>query len=138
MRPRSELLVSGRIQVMRNATLSIGYDAKMRIGDGTYFNDGSHVVCDAQMTFGPGCAIAWDALVSDTDVHKVVAGEHCAPVDIGAHCWIGAKSVILKGTTLGEGAVVAAGAVVTRDVPAHCLVAGAPAKVLLDNIDWRL
>jgi maltose O-acetyltransferase len=48
---------------------------------------------------------------------------------VGNGCWVGAKSVILGGVTIGDGAIIAAGAVVTRDVPAHTLVAGVPAVV---------
>ena len=53
-----------------------------------------------------------------------------APVVIEEDCWIGSHSVILKGVTVGAGAVVAAGAVVTRDVPSLAIVAGVPARVI--------
>lgn len=52
-----------------------------------------------------------------------------APVKIGRDCWIGANSLILPGVTIGDGSVVAAGAIVTKDVPAGVLVAGNPAIV---------
>lgn len=52
-----------------------------------------------------------------------------APVLIGNDCWIGARSVILPGVTIGDFSVVSAGAVVTKDVPPHSLVAGVPATV---------
>lgn len=51
------------------------------------------------------------------------------PIRIGRDCWIGANAVILAGITVGDGAVVAAGAVVTRDVPSGAVVAGVPAAV---------
>ena len=56
-----------------------------------------------------------------------------APVIIEEDCWIGSHAVILKGVTIGEGAVVAAGAVVTRDVPPYAVVGGIPAKVIGDR-----
>ncbi len=53
-----------------------------------------------------------------------------SPVSIGDHCWISARTTILPGVTIGEGAVVAAGSVVTSDVPPYTLVGGLPARVL--------
>lgn len=52
-----------------------------------------------------------------------------APVIIGKNCWIGARAVILPGVTIGDCSVVAAGSVVTKDVPSHSMVAGNPAVV---------
>ena len=52
------------------------------------------------------------------------------PVKIGNKVWIGAHATILPGVTIGDGAVVAAGAVVTKDVPSNVVVAGVPAKVI--------
>ena len=45
--------------------------------------------------------------------------------------------MILPGITIGDGAIVAAGAVVTKDVPARCMVGGVPAKVVKENVDWK-
>ncbi len=55
---------------------------------------------------------------------------HYAPIKIGAHVWIGSNATILPGVTIGEWAVVAAGAVVTKDVPPYTVVGGLPAKGL--------
>ena len=53
---------------------------------------------------------------------------------IGSYCFVGARSIILPGVTIGDHCVVAAGSVVTHDVPAHSMVAGNPAKVIKENI----
>ena len=60
-----------------------------------------------------------------------------APIHIGNHVWVGVRAIILKGVTIGDGAIIAAGSVVTRDVPANTLVGGVPAKIIKDNISWE-
>lgn len=74
----------------------------------------------------------------DTDYHCIEGSVATKPTIIGDHVWIGNKAVILKGVTIGQGAVVAAGAVVSRDVPAHTLVAGVPAKPIKRNVKWNI
>jgi len=59
------------------------------------------------------------------------------PISIGNHVWIGINATILKGVTIGDGAIIAAGAVVTRDIPASCMAAGVPASVIKNNISWE-
>ena len=61
-----------------------------------------------------------------------------APIVIKNNVWIGMAAIILKGVTIGEGAIVAAGAVVTRDVPAHTIVAGVPAKVIKKDVFYTV
>ena len=66
----------------------------------------------------------------DKDLRIDEQGVSTAPVTIGDDIWIGANAVILPGVTIGNHSVVAAGAVVTKDVPPHSLVAGVPAKII--------
>jgi acetyltransferase-like isoleucine patch superfamily enzyme len=58
-------------------------------------------------------------------------------VTVGDKVWIGARVTVLKGVTIGDGAVVAAGALVTDDVPPRALVGGVPARVLRENVTWE-
>jgi acetyltransferase-like isoleucine patch superfamily enzyme len=58
------------------------------------------------------------------------AGLEALPVTIGAGVWVGARAMIMPGVTIGDGAVIAAGAVVTKDVPPNTLVAGVPARIV--------
>ena len=112
------------------AHLSIG--DHVSIGDRTELHVGNH------LSIGDGTLIAWDCCIMDRDYHKInSSNEQTAPVVIGKNVWIGCNSLILKGVTIGEGAVVAAGSVVTHDVLPFSLVAGNPAKVIRENIQWH-
>lgn len=73
----------------------------------------------------------------DTDYHSIDGKPYTVPVTIGNHVWIGCKSIILKGVNIGDGAIIAAGSVVTKDVPPFSLVAGSPAKLIKENVKWE-
>jgi acetyltransferase-like isoleucine patch superfamily enzyme len=77
--------------------------------------------------------------IRDSDNHLITSNpdfQKTMPIKIGNHVWIGLNAVILKGVTVGDGAIIAAGAVVTRDVPERCLVGGVPAKIIKENVKW--
>lgn len=80
-----------------------------------------------RVSFGQGVTVLTESHDIGTSDRRA-ASRFVAPVAIGDGAWIGARSVILPGVTIGTGAVVAAGAVVTRDVPPNTIVAGIPAK----------
>ena len=61
-----------------------------------------------------------------------------APIVIGDNVWIGMGAMILKGVTIGEGSIIAAGAVVTKDVAPNTIVAGVPAKEIRKDVTWTL
>lgn len=75
-------------------------------------------------------AIIWSLNHDYNDVHFCGKGSH---TEIGAYAWICSRSIILPGVKIGEGAVVASGAIVTKDVPPYAIVGGVPAKI----IGWR-
>jgi acetyltransferase-like isoleucine patch superfamily enzyme len=109
---------------------------------------GFNGACDVGVREGRSFHIGEAALVAggvtfDTsDLHSVFdldTGErinHAADIVIGKHVWLGARVTVLKGVTIGEGCVVGAAAVVTKDIPPHCLAVGAPARVVRERIAW--
>jgi acetyltransferase-like isoleucine patch superfamily enzyme len=119
-----------RIEVAPGATASIG--------KGTYLNRGVTLVCDREVRIGRNCSISWDVVIMDTDQHvRSGAGGPPSPVVIEDDVWIGCRAIILKGVRIGRGAVIGAGAIVTRDVPAGALAVGQPARVLRLLDEWR-
>ena len=111
-------------------TLISGW-GRLRIGDRVFVNSGSVVIAVKEITIGDDVALANEVYVMDSNSHGVEGRPHVeAPVHIGDGTWVGARAMILPGVTIGKRVVVAAGAVVTRDVPDDVLVAGNPARVI--------
>ena len=103
-----------------------------------FINENVQIICGERITIGDDCNIGRDAIIRDYDGHCIDSAENIsAPITIGSHVWIGQRAIILKGVTIGDGAVVAAGAIVTGDVPARTLVAGVPARVIRENVNWQ-
>ncbi len=109
------------------------YGRHISLGKGTYINvncsfidDGKITIGDAVM-FGPAVTIA---TVGHPINPKMREYMYCDHVTIGNNCWIGANSVICPGVTIGENTVIGAGSVVTKDIPANCIAAGNPCKVI--------
>lgn len=113
-----------------------GPGARVEIGRDTYLNRRTEVMCKQSVTIGRDCAVAWDVRILDTDYHELDGRPQSRPVHIGDHVWIGFGAAVLKGVTVGDGAVVAAGSLVTSDVPAGALVAGRPARVVRQGVTW--
>lgn len=85
-----------------------------------------------QIALGEGCTIAQEAYLC-TGTHDFASPSlplQTAPIAIGKDAFVGARALILPGIRIGECAIVGAGAVVTKDVPAHAIVAGNPAKIV--------
>lgn len=137
LQPGATLLVDGEVLLGAGVQILVGPGAKVTIGGGTHFDGDTRVISAAELTVGPNCAIAWEVLIMDTDFHRVDGRSGDAPTTIGEHVWIGAGAKILKGVTVGDGAIIAAGAIVTRDVPAGTLVAGNPARVVREQVSWE-
>lgn len=109
---------------------------KVVIGSETWLSPGViiHTHADADIVIGDRCDIGHgvEFIPGGHEIgdHSRRAGHGTAyPITVGDGCWIGAKSVILGGVTIGAGSVVAAGSLVRRDVPPNTLVAGVPAHI---------
>lgn len=109
------------------------FGKNIAIGKDVFINSGCHFQDQGGIEIGDGALIGHNVVLATIN-HDLNPKEnrknHYAPIKIGSHVWIGSNATILPGVTIGDYAVVAAGAVVTRDVPAMTVVGGVPAKVL--------
>lgn len=94
----------------------------------------SQLIANIGIEVGEDSLIGAGCLICDSDMHEVPLdsgnGIRKAPIKIGNRVFIGARCIVLKGVTIGDGAVVGAGSVVVSDIPAGVLVAGNPARVV--------
>jgi acetyltransferase-like isoleucine patch superfamily enzyme len=122
---------AGNCQFYEGVRLEIGKGASLIIGNGSYLNRNTLVVAETKVEIGNFCKIAWDVIIMDSDLHpiegKILENK---PVIIEDHVWIGCRSIVLKGVRIGKGAIIAAGSVVTKDIPAYAIAGGVPARVI--------
>lgn len=107
---------------------------RLDVGPDCWINVGCHIELSDTVRIERGVSIGHDVLIL-TSTHQIgseprrAAGLTTGPVVIGAGAWIGARSVILPGVTVGESSIVGAGSVVTKDVPPNRVVGGVPACI---------
>jgi acetyltransferase-like isoleucine patch superfamily enzyme len=124
------------IKLGAHSTIHIGarfYQPKnIVVGEGTIIGDHATLDGRAPLRIGNHVDIASEVMIfnSQHDIDDPEFGPIEAPVSIGDYVFIGPRAIILPGVTIGMGAVVAAGAVVTKDVPERAVVAGVPAKII--------
>lgn len=108
-------------------------EGRIEIGDACLMSPGSRLSASDEIVLGDGVMLANGAYVTDCDWHTIydrMQRTDPAPVRIGDNVWLGDHATVLKGVTIGDNSVVAARAVVTRDVPANVVVGGNPAKII--------
>ncbi|MCR5084126.1 MAG: maltose O-acetyltransferase [Succinivibrionaceae bacterium] len=101
------------------------------IGEGCFFNEGVKMMTLGSITIGDGCMIGPDVgLFTVNHLPLDLMRITFAPLTLGNRVWVGARANLLPGVTVGDDAIIGAGAVVTHDVPPCCVVAGNPARVV--------
>jgi len=114
-------------------------EAKIILGSNVSFNNNCEIYCSESIEIGDDTIFSNNCVIRDSDLHKIVTSKNpnTKSIKIGKHVWVGTNSIILKGVTIGDGAIIGAGSVVVNDVPPATLVAGNPAKVIKTNIRWE-
>lgn len=112
----------------------VRHDSKLEVGDFVFIGAGTEIDVEQAVTIGAHTLISPGVFITD-HVHNKARGRRldeqgsrATSVSIGVDVWLGARSIILPGVTIGDGAIVGAGAVVTKDVATYAIVAGVPAR----------
>jgi acetyltransferase-like isoleucine patch superfamily enzyme len=152
MRSKKERAVElgNHVSCYAGVSFALGENGTCKIGDFTLLN-GALIMADESIEIGSHCLVSWNVGIADSDFHPIDAAQRridtmalapfykdrpprpeikSAPVRIKDNVWIGMNAVILKGVTIGENSIVAAGAVVSKDVPPNVVVAGNPAVIV--------
>jgi len=110
-------------------------DSKIEVGSGSTLR-GTTIWASTEITIGDNFLSAPYVWIVDNDAHGVELGKRenkyakSAPIKIGKNVWVGYHAMVLKGVTIGDNSIIAAGAIVTKDIPPNSIAAGVPAKVV--------
>jgi len=148
-KPRA-IVIGKHVSCYAGCSFSLGENGTCIIGDFTLLN-GALIMAEEKIDIGSYCLVSWNVGIADSDFHPLEPAQRLidaqalapffkdrpprpqlktAPVKISDNVWIGMNAVILKGVTIGENSVVAAGSVVTKSVEPNTVVAGNPAVVV--------
>ena len=109
------------------------FGKNIHIGENVFINACCHFQDHGGVYIGDGCQIGHNVVFATLN-HGIAPEDrqntYPAPIVLGRNVWVGSNSTILQGVTIGDNAIIAAGAVVTKDVPADTIVGGVPAKFI--------
>lgn len=139
-----EVVIEPGCHIAGSIRIQPGVRGRLRIGAGTTAT-GIAVAMheDGEIEIGADCMLSMDLYLEVSDVHPIFDGPSGRrinppkPIRIGDHVWIGRRALVLKGAEIGDGAVIGSGSVVRGRIPPRAIAAGAPAKVLRRQIEWR-
>lgn len=129
------LRLGSRVEIEHDVFLKT-ISGSLTVGDFAFIGRGCEIDVAESVTIGSHTLIAPNVFITDHTHNHARAlrldeqGNRIAPVVIGSDAWIGAHAVVLPGVTVGDGAIVGAGAVVTKDVAPYAIVAGVPARAI--------
>lgn len=132
---------NGTLNVLGDAAIFYGADitvftgGTLNIGN-SFINSDSKIRCHSNITIGDDCAISHNLTIMDSNAHYLNGDNRKEDIKIGDHVWIGTHVTILSGISVGDGAVIAAGSLVNKDVEPRTMVAGVPAHVIKTDVEW--
>jgi acetyltransferase-like isoleucine patch superfamily enzyme len=133
----SNIIIKGNFSIYTGFHICINSGATLTLGSGC-INNNVTIDCFNCISIGDNVAISRGVTIRDSDNYSINENEFIsAPIVIEDNVWIGLNAIIFKGVHVGRGSEIAAGAIVTRDVPENTLVGGVPTKVIKRDIVWK-
>ena len=134
------VMVNGNFRILSGARVSVNNNARLVLGDNGLCNLCCNIRCFNSICIGDNVRISENCVLSDSDNHDIYyEGKETPismPIMIKDHALIGLNCTILKGVTINNDSVIAAGSVVIKDVPSRSITGGVPAKVIKSDISW--
>lgn len=135
---QGKLVIGDRVRLLSTpATLQIDVapGAELTIGDRVFINYGCSIGATLNISIGARTLFGPHVIVMDNDFHTLDPDRRdetppSKPIVIGENVWLCARAIVLRGVTIGEGSVIGAGSVVSRDIPPRVLAAGSPIKII--------
>jgi UDP-3-O-[3-hydroxymyristoyl] glucosamine N-acyltransferase len=135
MGKNSRMEVNGIFSFYYNSNIGIYPEATFSLGSG-FVNYNALITVYRYVKIGYNVIIGPNCVIRDTDDHTIDAKQSFESIDIKDNVWIGTNVTILKGVTIGEGAIIAAFSLVNKSVPPFSLAGGIPAKIIRENVKW--
>lgn len=132
------LIVRPRVQIrstVATTELVVYRGGLLEIGERAFINYGCSIAASEHISIGPRCSIGTHVMMMDNDFHRIEPerrdeSPESKPIILEENVWVGGRSIILGGVTIGAGSAVGAGSIVTSDVPPRTVVAGSPARII--------
>lgn len=135
---KGRLEVASRVRIVSTVAqteLVVGRDGLLEIGESTFINYGCSISASGEVRIGAECNIGTHVMIMDNEFHSIEPERRneipeSRPIELADNVWIGGRSIVLGGVSIGYGSVIGAGSVVTKDVPDRSIAVGVPARVI--------
>jgi acetyltransferase-like isoleucine patch superfamily enzyme len=148
LQANSKLKMGPNTLICKGSYISIWPNQELFLEGNNYIGHNSYINTRTGLKIGRNTTMGHSVTIMDYDGHPILFpgqsgnadsyGGKSDPIIIGSNVWIGACSTILKGVKIGNGSIIGSKACVVKDVPPNCIVAGNPAKVIRENVTWKL
>ncbi|MFZ0547945.1 MAG: acyltransferase [Candidatus Promineifilaceae bacterium] len=133
-----ELFIADRVRLVSTIATTeivVAGGGCLEIGESTFINYGCSIAASKSVQIGPACNIGTYVIIMDNNFHRLEPERRqerpeSIPICIEENVWLGARVIVLPGVRIGQGSVIGAGSVVTKDIPERVVAAGVPARII--------